>query len=84
VLLDVAGSAELVERALGHPGKHVDHRIDPILLGKGQEAGSLMRHSLRAIYTNNENSVAQCRLASLAKLEAILSVVACRWWHKAT
>jgi hypothetical protein len=32
MLLDLAGRAELVEGALGHPRKHVDHGIDPILL----------------------------------------------------
>ncbi len=33
MLLDVAGRAELVERALGHAREDVDHRINPILLG---------------------------------------------------
>jgi len=33
MLLDVAGSAELVERALGHAREDVDHRINSILLG---------------------------------------------------
>jgi hypothetical protein len=39
---------------------------------------------LRAIYMNNENSVAWCCSMLLTKLEAILSVVAWRRRHKAT
>ena len=34
VFLDLTGGAELVERALRHPRKDVDHRIEPVLLKK--------------------------------------------------
>jgi hypothetical protein len=48
------------------------------------ELHELQPNGYRASYTNNENSVTRCRSTSLAKLEAILSVVTCRRQHKAT
>ena len=45
VLLDVAGRAELVERAFRHAGEHVDHGIDTILLWKRFKLS--IRHLIR-------------------------------------
>jgi hypothetical protein len=41
----------------------------------------LLPKKLWSVYTNNENSVAR---GCATKFEAILSIVACRWLHKAT
>jgi hypothetical protein len=53
VLLDLAGRTELVERALGHPRKDVDHWVDPILLGvnvTNQESIPRLRVTTLALY----------------------------------
>jgi hypothetical protein len=53
-------------------------------VARSRHHGRLLHHlegNVMPVYTNNDNSVARRRAI---KLEAILSVVACCWRHKAT